>query len=103
MNREVEQSLQAALANWNSMARADQEDSEAAANLFEASFYRFIDAVREWTSSLEPQPDTIEAFLELPMVQQMIDLLPAPLHLNFETEDELIVQKKLRIDEDKYD
>ncbi|WP_284645937.1 hypothetical protein [Paenibacillus silviterrae] len=103
MSPKVEQALQIALQNWSSMARADHEDSEAAANAFEASFYRFIDAVREWASGLEPQPETIEAFLELPMVQEMIDLLPAPLYLNFETEAELIVHNKLRVEEDKYD
>jgi hypothetical protein len=103
MHHEVEQALHAALQNWSLMARADHEDSEEAANAFEASFYRFIDAVREWASGLEPQPDTIEAFLELPMVQEIIDLLPAPLYLNFETEAELIVQNQLRVEEDKYD
>jgi hypothetical protein len=103
MNHEVERALQTALQNWSSMARADHEDSEEAANAFEASFYRFIDTVREWASGLEPQPDTIEAFLELPMVQEIVELLPAPLYLNFETEADLIVQKKVRIDEDKYD
>ncbi|PUA36382.1 hypothetical protein C8Z91_23495 [Paenibacillus elgii] len=103
MNREVEQALQATLQNWSSMALAEHEDSETAANAFESSFYRFIDAVREWASGLEPQPETIEAFLDLPMVQEMIELLPAPLYLNFETEAELIVQKKFRIEDEKYD
>lgn len=37
------------------------------------------------------------------MAQEMIELLPAPFYLNFEVEAELIVQKKLRIDDDKYD
>ncbi|NEN81205.1 hypothetical protein [Paenibacillus elgii] len=103
MNREVEQALQTTLQNWNSMALAEHEDSEAAANAFESSFYRFIDAVREWASSLEPQPETFEAFLDLPMVQEITELLPAPLYLNFETEAELIVQKKFRIEDEKYD
>lgn len=43
MIHEVEQALQSALQNWSSMTREDHEDSEAAANAFEASFYRFID------------------------------------------------------------
>jgi hypothetical protein len=103
MNHEVEQALQIVLQNWNSMARANHEDSEAVADAFETSFYRFIDVIREWASGLEPQPDSIKTFLELPMVQKIIELLPAPLSLNFETEAELIVQKKIRIDEEKYD
>ncbi|UUZ86435.1 hypothetical protein LJK88_25505 [Paenibacillus sp. P26] len=54
MNREVEQALQTVLQNWNSMAQADYEDSEAAADTFESSFYKFIDTVREWATGLEP-------------------------------------------------
>lgn len=103
MNREVEQALQTVLQNWNSMAQADYEDSEAAADTFESSFYKFIDTVREWATGLEPQPQTLEEFLGLPLVQDIVEQLPAPLYLNFETEAELIVQKKFRVEEDKYD
>lgn len=37
------------------------------------------------------------------MVQDILDILPAPLHLNFETEAELIMDNVLRVDEDAYD
>jgi len=100
VHQEVEQALQSVLRNWNTMARADHDEAEESADSFEASFYRFIDAVREWYSRLDTQPATIEDFLEQPMVQEIIDLLPAPLQLNFETEAELIVQNKVRVEED---
>jgi hypothetical protein len=103
MNEKVWQALSAALHNWKAMSGAAGDTSESTAETFEASFYLFIDAVREWTYGLDQQPETLEAFMALSMIQQIVDLLPAPLQLNFETEAEWIVEHKQRIDEDQYD
>jgi hypothetical protein len=103
MNAKVEQALNTTLRSWKSMSGSENIDAESTANEFEAAFYIFIDAVREWFNELEQRPQTLEEFLELSMIQDILDLLPAPLYLNFETEAELIVDHKSRIDEDKYD
>ncbi len=103
MTAKIERTLENALRNWKAMSGSGNEDAEAAADQFEASFYLFIDAVREWFQGLDQQPQTLEEFLELPVVRHMLEQLPAPLHLNFETEAELIVDHISRIDEDKYD
>ncbi|NOU94301.1 hypothetical protein GC093_13885 [Paenibacillus sp. LMG 31456] len=103
MNAKVEQTFITTLRNWKSMSGADNADAEEAANAFEASFYIFIDAVREWFHELDPQPQTLEIFLELPLIKDIIDRLPGPLYLNFETEAELILENKHRIDDEKYD
>lgn len=103
MNAKVEQALNITLRNWNSMSGSNNEEAESTANEFESSFYLFIDTVREWADGLYPRPQTLEEFLEQPMIQHIFDLLPAPLHLNFETEAELIVENKRRIDDAKYD
>jgi hypothetical protein len=103
MNTKVEQTLNATLRNWKSMSGAQSDEAESTANEFEASFYTFIDAVRDWVYELDPQPQTLEELLELTMIKDIMDRLPAPLILNFETEAELIVENKSRIDEDKYD
>jgi hypothetical protein len=79
------------------------DDPEFTANEFEASFYIFIDAVREWVYALERRPQTLDEFLELPLVEEIVRLLPAELYLNFETEAELIVENKSRVDDEKYD
>jgi hypothetical protein len=103
MDAKVEQALDATLRNWKSMSGSTDDKAESTADEFESSFYMFIDVVREWVYGLDQQPQTLEEFLELTMIKDILDQLPAPLHLNFETEAELIVEHKSRIDEDKYD
>lgn len=102
MNGNVKEALHTMLANWKAMS-ADNADAEASANEFEASFYLFIDAVRRWVYKLEPQPQTMEEFFQLPLVEEIIEVLPEPLQLNFETEAEYILDNKTRIDDEKYD
>jgi hypothetical protein len=105
MDTRVAQAFHTALKCWNSMsgAGADPDDAESSANEFEAAFYKFIDSVREWVHGLDHRPQTLEEFLELSMIQEIVEQLPGPLYLNFETEAELILENKSRIDEDKYD
>jgi len=103
MDAQVKKALDVMLTNWNSMWAPDSEDSEGAANGFEASFYEFIDVLRKWVDALDHRPQTAEELLELPMIRDIIDALPAPLHLNFETEAELIVDNIRRVDDAKYD
>ncbi|WP_159884563.1 hypothetical protein [Paenibacillus puerhi] len=103
MDTKVRLTLDAALRNWTSMSAADEEEAEGTANEFEASFYQFIDAFRDWVNGLDPRPVTLEELLELPDVQTITDRLPAPLYLNFETEAELIVDRFSRVDDEKYD
>lgn len=85
------------------MAASEQEESESTAEQFEASFYTLIDAVRTWYDELEEQLGTLEQFLNMPMIQDIMEQLPSPLVLNFETEAEFIVDRIIRMDEDKYD
>ncbi|MDQ0887021.1 hypothetical protein QFZ81_002109 [Paenibacillus sp. V4I9] len=103
MNPTVELALQTTLKNWNAMSASRGDEQEAVADQFQSSFYLFIDAVREWVYQLEPRPQTIDELLDLDMMQEILDVLPAPLHLNFETEVELIMDNVVRIDDDKYD
>ncbi len=104
MDPKVKQALDTTLRNWKAMSVArDIDESEAAANNFESSFYIFIDAVRGWFQGLDQQPETLEEFMGLAMVEEILELLPVPLHLNFETEAELIFEGVDRIDDEKYD
>jgi hypothetical protein len=104
MNERVNQALEVVLRNWSVMASSSDDEAEGSADQFESSFYAFIDAVRDWAyTALKPLPQTVELFLDLPMVIEILDRLPAPLHLNFETEAELIVDQIIRIDDEKYD
>jgi hypothetical protein len=103
MNMKVAQTLEVTLKNWSAMSQPKAEEAEYTANEFEASFYIFIDAVREWFNGLEQQSQTLEEFLVLPMIEDILELLPAPLYLNFEIEAELIIDNKTRIEDSKYD
>ncbi|OPA74263.1 hypothetical protein BVG16_24360 [Paenibacillus selenitireducens] len=103
MNANVKQALDHALSHWKSMAASEQEESESTAEQFEASFYALIDAIRAWYDELEEQPGALDQFLDLPMIQDIMNQLPSPLVLNFETEAEFIVDHIVRMDEDKYD
>jgi hypothetical protein len=99
----VKQALDHTLLNWKAMSGSDIDEAESKADAFEASFYTFIEAVKEWYFRLDQQPQTLEDFLELTMVQEINDLLPGPLYLNFETEAELIIDNITRIDDETYD
>jgi len=103
MNMKVAQALNAALTNWNAMSGSGEDEAESAADRFEASFYLLIDAVRDWVDGLDPRPRTLEQLYRLPTVETIVERLPAPLQLNFETEAELIIDNIRRVDEDKYD
>lgn len=103
MNEKVNKALDTALGYWDSMSRSDHDEAEEMANAFEAAFYKFIDAVREWVQELESRPQTLDELLEYPFIQELADRLPVPLYLNFETEAELIVENRSRIDDEKYD
>ncbi|UJF32492.1 hypothetical protein [Paenibacillus hexagrammi] len=99
----IHEALDTMLSRWNTMSAASGDDAEEAANAFEASFYTFIDSMREWVYELEQQPATVDELLAHPVIDALIAKLPAPLYLNFETEAELILEHKHRVDEDKYD
>lgn len=103
MNAKVEQALHAMLTNWNLMAGAESDEAESTADTFQASFYRLIDAVRDWYDELEPRPTSLEQFMALPTMRTILDRLPAPLMLNFEIEAELLYDNLIRIEDDKYD
>ncbi|TXK75166.1 hypothetical protein [Paenibacillus sp. N3.4] len=103
MDAKVKQALEITLHNWRSMAGSQMEEAEPHADQFQSSFYLFIDALREWFLGLDKQPRNLDEFLKLTMIQEIVNVLPAPLYLNFETEAELIIEKTLREDEDSYD
>lgn len=103
MSTKLLQAVDTALMNWNAMSKADEEEAESTADAFQASFYRFIDELRAWVNELDERPESLEALLELPVIEGIVDRLPAPLYLNFETEAELILENKLRTDDEKYD
>jgi len=99
----IEHALNITLHHWNQMKVSGEEEAEDEANQFEASFYTLMEAVRTWFSSLKIRPSTLDDALELPDIAEIIERLPAELHLNFETELELIVEGETREEDAKYD
>ncbi len=103
MDPKVKQAFETTLHHWQVMTSYQSDEKEAVADQFQSSFYVFIDTVRDWVLRQDPMPLTLDDMLENDMIQDIFDLLPAPLHLNFETELELILDRVERVDEDKYD
>lgn len=103
MDPTVKQALDITLHNWQTMTSYQSDEKEAVADQFQSSFYVFVDTVRDWVLRQDPMPLTLDSMLEIEMIQDIFDLLPAPLHLNLETELELILDRVERVDEDKYD
>lgn len=103
MDPSVKQALAFTLHNWQAMTSYQSDEKEAVADQFQSSFYVFIDTVRDWVLVQDPLPLSLDDLLEIDLIQAIFDQLPAPLHLNFETELELIIDRVERVDEDKYD
>ncbi len=102
----VIESLDIMLDNWKRMQAGTMDDPDGNADnaeIFETNFYRFIDLFRVWFESLDKKPETLEAALEVKEIDGIIELLPAPLYLPFETELDLIVEGKNRTSDEKYD
>jgi hypothetical protein len=99
----LEIALNKVLRHWNAMSGAGSEDAEPTADTFEASFYALIDEIKTWYNRLEPKPQTLDEFLECSTIIEIVDHLPPPLYLNFETEADLIIDNIIRIDDEKYD
>ena len=103
MEHRVDQALQSMLEYWREMKKSEKEDAEEDANQFEASFYTFIEAVKEWIQGRHPFPKSLDEALSLPEIQKWEAELPPMLVLNFETELELMVEGIEREEEARYD
>ncbi|MEH7253545.1 hypothetical protein V7111_15570 [Neobacillus niacini] len=88
----VLEKLETALADWELMKTASENESEDCAERFEMHFYEFIDELRIWFQHLEQSPSTIEDAENLIEIKEIMERLPAPLELNFLTELELIIE-----------
>jgi len=103
MDAALERALQKMIANWEKMKHSHEDDAADEAEQFEASFYAWIDHIRQWYTELPHKPATLEEAMLLPDVQQSMERLPIELMLNFETELELIVAGQTREEEERYD
>ncbi|MBL0387738.1 hypothetical protein JJB07_13945 [Tumebacillus sp. ITR2] len=103
MTHEMQETFDAMQENWRMMQSSDFDSAAEDAERFEGSFYKFIDAVRDWIEAMEQKPESLEKLLAMPELQPFSDELPAPLLLNFETELELIMEGITREQEEKYD
>ena len=92
------------LKQWNTMQNTGiLEGSEDAATLFEHTFYQFMDEFKSWFSQLNKKPATLEEALALPDVKTIVEQLPSPLYLPFETELDFIVDGIDAESDEKYD
>ena len=103
LNEKAREALDEVAANWQAMQRSDMDDAGDDADRFERSFYLFVEELKAWFEGLEERPKSLDEALRLPDVEAVFEKLDAPLHLNLETELELIVQGAEREEDQKYD
>lgn len=103
MKKEVTEAFETMLANWSAMQRSDMDSAGDDADRFQDSFYQFIEEFKEWFTGLEDRPTDLGAALAMPEIDAFVEQLPGPLHLNFETELELILEGITRTEEERYD
>jgi predicted trehalose synthase len=96
----VHEILMAALEDWKMMQSTDGDEGAEWADRFERHFYECMDELRSWYNHLEKRPQTVEEAEEISEIQDLLNLLPGPLHINFynELEDIIEDQQKRRYD-----
>lgn len=99
----MDKALRTMLDNWEKMKRSEEDEAEEDANQFEASFYAFMQEVRNWVEGLEQPPKTLEEAMQLAKIEALVEQLPVEIMLNFETELELIVDGEVREEDERYD
>ncbi|MGB8955303.1 MAG: hypothetical protein WCC10_08010 [Tumebacillaceae bacterium] len=103
LNEQAQEALNEVVKNWRAMQSSDMDSAGDDADRFERSFYLFVDELRAWMEALEQKPKTLDQALQMPEIEAVFEELDAPLHLNLETELEVIVQGLVREEEVKYD
>lgn len=96
METAIEKALEFTLKNWEYML--NEENDNGFSDEFMSAFYRLSDVLRDWVNGLEQRPQTVEELLELPAIKEILEQLPAELHLNFHTQLGLIIDNKTEMD-----
>ncbi|WP_449540296.1 hypothetical protein [Ferdinandcohnia sp. Marseille-Q9671] len=91
MLERVKNALDKALYDWGMMQKTTGDEGAEWAEIFERDFYLFIDSFEAWFQQVTPKPQSIEAAEKLPEIQNIQQILPGPLQLNFEMELERII------------
>lgn len=85
------------------MKKSREEQAEEEANLFEDAFYEWMEEIRHWLGNMQNKPNTLGVALEHPDIQEMLEVLPPELYLNFETELDFIIEGTTRTEDAQYD
>ncbi|WP_202079868.1 hypothetical protein [Caldalkalibacillus salinus] len=102
----VQQHFDTMMQDWTKMQSGTMENqdlNEDNAERFEANFYHFTQTIEEWFSTLEDPPSSFEKLMETEPIQSIMEELPPPLLIPFETELEYIFEGKQRVEDEKYD
>jgi hypothetical protein len=85
---------------WDRMQKLSGDEGAEAAELFERTYYEFIEHLQKWYKELKQKPQSFEQFEQLPEIEQMFEKLPGPLHINLITDLEEIFDG---IEPDRFD
>lgn len=93
MFHKVKESLNVALEDWSMMQKTAGDEGVEWAERFERHFYEFIDEFEKWFQLLDQQPKLLEDAEKLREVEDIQNILPGPLQLNFTIELERILDR----------
>ncbi|OZM57432.1 hypothetical protein CIB95_08215 [Lottiidibacillus patelloidae] len=78
------------LTYWDRMQTLSGDEGADAAELFEKTYYEYIDKLRKWYQTLHKKPTSFEQFEEMPEIEKMYEKIPGPLQINLITDLEEI-------------
>ncbi len=85
------------LEDWAMMQKTDGDEGADWAERFEMNFYQLIEDIKNWTKTFDQDNLTLEMLEQQPIIQKIMNELPAPLQLNFQNELELIAENEEQV------
>ncbi|WP_102349098.1 hypothetical protein [Bacillus sp. Marseille-P3661] len=79
------------------MQKTDGDEGADWAERFEMNFYQLIEDIKNWTKTFDQDNLTLEMLEQQPIIQKIMNELPAPLQLNFQNELELIAENEEQV------
>jgi hypothetical protein len=87
----IDEYFETAMEAWQMMQMTSDDEGAEWAERFERYFYEFVEELKKWWETLDPQPTNIEEAEALPEIQKWMEQIPAPVQLNFLSELEDII------------
>ncbi|QQE79052.1 hypothetical protein [Alicyclobacillus sp. SO9] len=96
---DVENVFSEVLTLWDAMKTSSPDEAAADADKFQMKFYEMIEKLRDWVKTLPHPPSDLEAAQDNALIAWLVEQMPDPLQIPFETELELILEGTERVND----